>query len=142
MIDYKNIKNNATIKSLMFVISKSEFTGVLFVFASFLFVSGTISNNRNLLAIALAVAFAYGSMIWGIFPFKPGISWEGHLMGMISGAFMAIWYRKEGPKRKKWSWEIEEEEEEKMKEFLDSQSDTYLSDSSNVYKDRIIHKDE
>ena len=68
------------------------------------------------MAISLAVAFAYGSMIWGILPIKPGISWEGHLMGMLVGLLLAFWYRDRGPQRQKWSWEIEEEEEERLRQ--------------------------
>ena len=44
--------------------------------------------------MALLVTFIYGSMVWGIFPFRWEISWEGHLMGGISGAVMAWYYRK------------------------------------------------
>jgi hypothetical protein len=50
-----------------------------------------------LLAVTLLVAFVYGYMVWGIFPNKAGISWESHLMGALSGAVLAIYYRKEGP---------------------------------------------
>ena len=56
-------------------------------------------------------------MIWGILPTEDHISWEGHLSGFMAGIIVAIFYRNEGPKRKKYQWEIDEElEEEFLKE--------------------------
>ena len=40
------------------------------------------------------------------------MSWEGHFWGLFIGLVMAIYYRKRGPQRKKYSWEIEAELEE------------------------------
>jgi membrane associated rhomboid family serine protease len=85
-------------------------SGLIYVFASFLFFSGIIRQNINLLAISLLVTFLYGSMVWGIFPYKPDMSWESHLMGMMVGLGLAIVYRNEGPVMKKHVWEEEEEE--------------------------------
>ena len=39
----------------------------------------------------------------------------GHLSGLISGLIVAIFYRNEGPKRKKYNWELEEELDNEMK---------------------------
>ncbi len=90
-------------------------SGIVYGLASFLFISGIIRKNPRLMAITFFVAFFYGSMIWGIFPdFFPfkNISWEGHLMGLISGLVLAVFYRKEGPQRKLYSWDFEEDEED------------------------------
>ena len=80
-------------------------------FAAFLFFSGFIRQNINLLAISLLVAFLYGSMVWGIFPYKPDMSWESHLMGLMTGLGLALYYRNEGPVIQKHVWEEEEEAE-------------------------------
>jgi hypothetical protein len=53
-------------------------------------------------------------MIWGVLPTKQPISWEGHLSGFVAGILVALFYRNEGPKRKKYQWEIDEEIEEKL----------------------------
>lgn len=90
-------------------------SGVIYGLSSFLFVSGMIRKNTQLAALAMVVAFLYGSMIWGIFPDffpKENVSWEGHLGGFVAGIIMAIYYRKSGPQRKKYSWELEEEEDD------------------------------
>lgn len=94
-------------------------SGVIYGLSSFLFVSGLIRKNTQLAALAMVVAFLYGSMIWGIFPdFFPqeNISWEGHLGGFIAGIILAFYYRKLGPKPKKYSWELEEEDDNSSEE--------------------------
>jgi membrane associated rhomboid family serine protease len=95
-------------------------SGVIYGLASFLFVSGAIRKNNQLAALAMVVAFLYGSIIWGIFPDffpKDNISWEGHLGGLVSGIILAFYFRKSGPQRKRYSWEFEDiEEDEETKE--------------------------
>jgi membrane associated rhomboid family serine protease len=90
-------------------------SGVIYGLSSFLFFSGLIRKNTQLAALAMVVAFLYGSMVWGIFPdFIPreNISWEGHLGGFVSGIILAFYFRKTGPKPKRYSWEFEEESDE------------------------------
>jgi len=84
-------------------------SGLIYAFGSFLFFGGIIRQNINLLAISLLITFLYGSMVWGIFPYEPSMSWESHLMGMMVGLGLAILYRKEGPVIKKPEWEEEED---------------------------------
>ena len=69
-------------------------SGVIYALASFIFFSGAFTKRRELLAIALIVVFQYGSMVWGLFPGKEGVSWESHLMGFISGIFYAVVFNK------------------------------------------------
>ncbi len=87
-------------------------SGVVYGMAAFHFVSGVIRNDLRLLIISLIVAFLYGGMIWGIFPLQPGISWESHLWGGLSGILMAVYYRKYQIVRKKFDWEEEPENDE------------------------------
>jgi len=92
-------------------------SGLVYSFASFLFVSGVIRKNMKLMAISLLVVFLYGSMIWGVLPLQAHISWESHLMGAIAGMVLAIYYRDSGPKRKIYSWELEDEDEEDVDKY-------------------------
>ena len=89
-------------------------SGVIYALASFLCISGIIRKNPRLAAISMIIIFLYGSMIWGIFPTKESISWEGHLAGFLAGILVAVFYRNEGPKRKKYQWEIDEELEQEI----------------------------
>ncbi len=85
-------------------------SGLIYGFASFLFFSGVIRKDIRLAALSLLVAFLYGGMVWGIFPFKEKISWESHLMGMVAGLVLAIYFKKHGPQRKKYEWEEEDDD--------------------------------
>ncbi len=87
-------------------------SGVIYGLAAFLFVSGIIRRHPRLMAISLLIAFLYGGMVWGILPLQEGVSWEGHLTGMLAGILLAVFFRKEGPQRKVYDWELEDEDEE------------------------------
>ena len=88
-------------------------SGLVYSFTSFLFFSGVFQKNIKLMAISLLVVFLYGSMIWGVLPIQPHISWESHLMGAIAGLVLSVYYKGQGPKRKIYSWDMEEELEDK-----------------------------
>jgi len=87
-------------------------SGVVYAMAAFHFISGIIRNDVRLLTLSVVVVFLYGGLIWGIFPIDPGISWEGHLWGGISGVVLAFYYRHYIIRRDKFDWEEEEEEEQ------------------------------
>jgi len=84
---------------------------LIYGLATFLFFSGLFRKHLRLMVVSTLVVFLYGSIMWGIFPLKTEISWEGHLFGAIAGVLVAYNYRKEGPQRRVYQWEEEEEEE-------------------------------
>ena len=84
-------------------------SGIVYALASFLFFSGLIRKHTRLLAVSFVVVFLYGSMVWGLFPIKEHISWEGHLSGGLAGIILAWWFRSEGPPKQKYQYEIDEE---------------------------------
>jgi membrane associated rhomboid family serine protease len=94
-------------------------SGVVYGLAAFLFFSGAIRKEMKLMAISLMVTFLYGSMVWGIFPYKESMSFEGHLWGGIAGMLLAFYYKKDGPQRPKYQWEIEEELEEEWEKMME-----------------------
>lgn len=78
----------------------------------FIFASGVIRRDRSAMALSMLVFFLYGGMIWGVFPLAPGISFEYHLFGALSGLLAAFALRRRDPvERRRYSWELEEEEE-------------------------------
>ena len=90
-------------------------SGVIYGLASFLFFSGMIRRETGLLVITMLVAFLYGGLVWGVFPQlfpNQPISWESHLMGLLAGFVLAIYYRKQGPQRKSWDWGEEDEDDD------------------------------
>lgn len=102
--------------AVVWILARSSYhigaSGLIYSFGSFLFFSGIIRANINLLAISLLVSFLYGSMVWGIFPYRPDMSWESHLTGMVVGLFLAYHYRHEGPQPTPFMRDIEEEEDD------------------------------
>ncbi len=64
-------------------------SGVIFGYLGFLLLHGLFERSLPSIALSLLVMFFYGSLIWGIFPGDPTISWEGHLFGFIGGVFAA-----------------------------------------------------
>jgi membrane associated rhomboid family serine protease len=70
-------------------------SGLIYAFGAFLITSGIIKKDKRLMALSFIVIFIYGSMIWGVFPGNPQISWESHLLGMFSGILLAVFYKNE-----------------------------------------------
>jgi membrane associated rhomboid family serine protease len=86
-------------------------SGIVYGLVAFLFISGLIRKHANLMAFSLIVVFLYGSLVWGLLPIDPSVSFEGHLAGGIAGAFFAWLFRKQGPQAKPFVWEEEAEDE-------------------------------
>lgn len=79
-------------------------SGVVYLLFSFVFFSGLIKKQYQLVAVSLIVIFLYGSMVWYMLPIKEGISWEGHLSGFIIGLIFAYIYRNKGLVKEKYQF--------------------------------------
>lgn len=69
-------------------------SGVVYGLAAFLFTTGVLRKQRMLMGLSLLVVFLYGSMLWGVVPLFPKISWESHFWGAAAGVVMAFAYRR------------------------------------------------
>lgn len=95
-------------------------SGFIYVLVSFIFFKGVFAKHYRLIALSLIVIFLYGSMIWYVFPVKEGISWEGHLGGLITGFVFSLIFRKQIAKPHKYVWQqpdYNEEDDAFMKHF-------------------------
>jgi len=92
-------------------------SGLVYGLFGFVFFSGIFRADMKSIAIALAVGFFYGGMVWGVLPNQPGVSWESHLFGVVLGAILAYMFRNEG--REKIPEFMEEVEERRtFEDFL------------------------
>ncbi len=95
-------------------------SGLIYVLVSFIFFKGIFAKHYRLIALSLIVIFLYGSMIWYVFPIKNGMSWEGHLGGLITGFVFALIFRKQIAKPQIYKWELpgyNEEDDPFMQHF-------------------------
>jgi membrane associated rhomboid family serine protease len=116
---------------------------LIYGLATFLFFSGIFRRHLGLMVVSALVVFLYGSIMWGIFPLKTEISWEGHLFGAIAGLLVAFNYRKEGPQRKTYEWENESDDD--SDESFDSElqeGDTNTDEPGKDVKINYIYKND
>lgn len=65
-------------------------SGLVFGWFGFLVARGVVDRSLVTLGAAFLVALVYGSIIWGVLPGRPGVSWEAHLFGALAGAVAAL----------------------------------------------------
>ncbi|WP_417585763.1 rhomboid family intramembrane serine protease [Pelagibacterium sp.] len=68
-------------------------SGLIFGWFGFFVVRGLVDRSPITLGAALVVGVLYGSILWGVLPGQPGVSWEAHLFGAIAGAAAAVLVR-------------------------------------------------
>ncbi len=57
----------------------------------YLLLRGVFSRNASQVALGVILLFVYGSVLYGVLPGQPGVSWQGHLFGAVGGAAAAWW---------------------------------------------------
>jgi len=87
-------------------------SGVIYLLASFLFFKGIFSKYYRLMALSFIVVFLYGGLLWFVVPVEQGISWEGHLSGLITGLLFALIYKQKIEIQAKYEWEKPEYKED------------------------------
>ncbi|WP_103764622.1 rhomboid family intramembrane serine protease [Roseovarius confluentis] len=65
-------------------------SGLVFGWFGFLVARGLVDRSPITLGAAILVGVLYGSILWGVLPGQPGVSWEAHLFGAIAGAVAAF----------------------------------------------------
>ena len=68
-------------------------SGLVFGWFGFLVARGFVDRSLITLGAALVVGVLYSSILWGVLPGQPGVSWEAHLFGVIAGVAAALLVR-------------------------------------------------
>lgn len=83
-------------------------SGLVYGILTYVFVAGIVRRDVRSVGVSLMVWFFYGSMVWGVFPVVPRMSWELHASGLVLGAVLAYVYRGwDRPPLKTYEWEDE-----------------------------------
>lgn len=114
-------------------------SGIVYGMASFLFFSGVLRKNRQLLALSLAIVFIYGSMIWGMFPYVTDVSWEAHFVGFAAGVCFAFYYRQKGPPDDHVPEWMSEDETENLMDIQNDKSDVKEVENRDLTEVKIVY---
>ena len=81
-------------------------SGLIYGMVAYVLVAGLLRRDRRAVAASLLVCFMYGSLVWGLVPIQPRISWETHLAAAVIGVVMALVLRRlDIPPVVRYAWE-------------------------------------
>ncbi|WP_225848804.1 rhomboid family intramembrane serine protease [Streptomyces sp. HPF1205] len=72
-------------------------SGVIFGLFGYLLVRGFVDRRALDIVVGLLVGVLYGSILWGVLPSATGVSWQGHLFGLLGGVAAAFLFRERTP---------------------------------------------
>ncbi|WHS27345.1 rhomboid family intramembrane serine protease [Auritidibacter ignavus] len=64
-------------------------SGVIYGYAAFLMIYGILVRKFWAMLISVITIIGYAGLVWGLFP-QAGVSWQGHLGGVIAGIVAAL----------------------------------------------------
>ncbi|MCX6468134.1 MAG: rhomboid family intramembrane serine protease [Corynebacteriales bacterium] len=64
-------------------------SGIIFGWLAFLLVRGLFNRSPLQIVLGVVLALIYGSVLWGVLPTQPQISWQAHLFGAVGGVLAA-----------------------------------------------------
>lgn len=68
-------------------------SGLVFGYLGFLMLSGWYARSFGSILLSVIVTLVWGSLVLGIMPGVPGISWQAHLGGFLGGVLAARSFR-------------------------------------------------
>jgi membrane associated rhomboid family serine protease len=74
-------------------------SGLVFGYFGYVLLRGFADRRPADIVIGVVVAVFYGSILWGVLPVDPGVSWQGHLFGLVGGVIAAFVLRSRQPAR-------------------------------------------
>ncbi|MDF1659288.1 MAG: rhomboid family intramembrane serine protease [Verrucomicrobiales bacterium] len=73
-------------------------SGLIFGYLGFLLARGIVEKSGFWIIVSIVTLVLYGGMLSGVLPGQPGISWQGHLFGFVSGILAArVMFTREKP---------------------------------------------
>ncbi|KOS54172.1 rhomboid family intramembrane serine protease [Rhodococcus rhodochrous] len=75
---------------------------LVFGWLTYLITRGIFTRQANQIVIGVIVLFVYGSILWGVLPSDPRVSWQGHLFGAVGGV-LAAWLLSSDERRRRRS---------------------------------------
>ena len=72
-------------------------SGVIFGYLGFLMLSGWYARSFGSIVLSIVVTLVWGSLILGMMPGAPGISWQAHVGGFLGGVLAARAFRVRRP---------------------------------------------
>jgi membrane associated rhomboid family serine protease len=64
-------------------------SGIIFGWLAFLLFRGFFARSGRQIVLAVVLFLVYGSVLWGVLPSDPRISWQAHLFGAVAGVVAA-----------------------------------------------------
>jgi membrane associated rhomboid family serine protease len=74
-------------------------SGIAFGWLAFLLVRGLFNRSFPQIAVAVVLLAYWGSILWGLLPGQPNISWQAHVFGALGGVLAAFLAAKANPRQ-------------------------------------------
>ncbi|WP_196140806.1 rhomboid family intramembrane serine protease [Aliikangiella sp. G2MR2-5] len=124
-------------------------SGLVSGFFYFIFIAAILRRDKVSIALMFIAVLLFGSVLLGILPWDPKISFESHFFGAVGGVMSAFLFRNLDPKpqRKVYEWEGDEEKgesdiwREQSESQLDNQIEQMNYSGLNYTESSTIDKD-
>lgn len=73
-------------------------SGLVFGYFGYVLLRGFADRRASDIVVGVVVAILYGSILWGVLPVDPAVSWQGHLFGLAGGVGAAFMLRDRRPR--------------------------------------------
>ncbi len=85
--------------SFLWIIGRSSWhigaSGIVYGLIAWFPAMALLRRNFGYRVLAGIVLIYYGSSLWGLFPYRDGVSFEGHIAGLMAG-ILAAWFLRKG----------------------------------------------